>query len=152
MLEALGFTGVKTVLQSGNAVFGAAARSSAALEAQIEQALEARLGLRADVHVRSAAEWREVVDRNPFAAEAKADPSRLLVTFFKTALGAGGVKGLRAAITGREVLHADGRHLYMVFPDGMGNSKAAPLVDRKLGLRGTGRNWNTVLKLHALLS
>ena len=57
---------------------------------------------------------------------------------------------LNAAITGPEIARADGRHLYMVFPDGMGNSKAAPLIEKLLGARGTARNWNTVTKLAAL--
>jgi uncharacterized protein (DUF1697 family) len=47
-------------------------------------------------------------------------------------------------------VHADGRQLYMTFPDGMGNSKAAPLVEKVLATRGTARNWNTVLKLSQL--
>jgi len=49
------------------------------------------------------------------------------------------------------VLTADGRHLYTVFPDGMGTSKATPLVARRLP-GGTARNWNTVLKLATLVS
>jgi uncharacterized protein (DUF1697 family) len=47
-------------------------------------------------------------------------------------------------------VHADGRQLYMTFPDGMGNSKAARLVEKVLATRGTARNWNTVLKLSQL--
>jgi uncharacterized protein (DUF1697 family) len=38
----------------------------------------------------------------------------------------------------------------VVFPDGVGTSKLPALLDRKLGARGTGRNWNTVLKISAL--
>ena len=57
-------------------------------------------------------------------------------------------------ITGIPINHGaaaspDGRHLYMVFPDGVGTSKAPALAGKKLGA-GTARNWNTVLKLAAL--
>ena len=72
------------------------------------------------------------------------------MSFFKAPLVPVNVKALQAAITGPERLHADGRHLYMVFPDGMGNSKAARLIDKKLAALGTARNWNTVMKLSAL--
>jgi uncharacterized protein (DUF1697 family) len=52
---------------------------------------------------------------------------------------------------GREVVHADGSHLYAVYPDGIGRSRLTNAVmDAKLGTRGTGRNWNTILKLAAL--
>jgi uncharacterized protein (DUF1697 family) len=48
-------------------------------------------------------------------------------------------------------VRADGRHLYIVFPNGMGTSRLTnALIERKLGTRGTARNWNTTLKLHAL--
>ena len=150
MMAKIGFSDVKTLLQSGNVVFRAAARAPAKLERQLEAELEKRLLLKVEFHVRTADEWRAVIAANPFGAEAKTDPSRLLVTCFKAPLDKANVTALKAAITGPETLRADGRHLYMVFPDGMGNSKAAALVDKKLGARGTARNWNTVQKLAAL--
>jgi uncharacterized protein (DUF1697 family) len=151
MIAALGFSDVKTVLQSGNVVFRGPARSPAKLEAQLEAALEKRLKMNVDFHVRTADEWRSVIAANPFRADAKADPGHLLVTCFKTPLDPANVDAAQAAIIGRERLHADGRHLYMVFPDGLGNSKATAVLDRKLGARGTARNWNTVQKLLALV-
>ena len=150
MMTKIGFSDVKTVLQSGNVVFGGAAKAPARIESQLEAEFEKRLGLTVEFHVRTADEWRAVIEANPFGAEARKDPSRLLVTCFKAPLDKANVKALQAAITGPETLRADGRHLYMVFPDGMGNSKAAGLVDKKLGARGTARNWNTVMKLAAL--
>ena len=43
-------------------------------------------------------------------------------------------------------------HAYIVYPEGMGTSKLTPaLLGRHLG-QGTARNWNTVLKLQALLA
>ena len=61
------------------------------------------------------------------------------------------VAALEAAVVGRELVRAKGKHLYMVYPDGVGRSKlTGALVEKKLGTRGTARNWNTVLKLGAL--
>ena len=147
-LTALGFTDVSTLLQSGNAVFCCKAAKPAALEAMLEKELAKRLGVTADIHVRTAEEWAAVVAANPFEKEAKTDPGHLLVTFFKAPLDAAKVKALQAAITGPERVRADGRHLYMTFPDGVGNSKASILAGKMLG-PGTARNWNTVLKLAA---
>jgi uncharacterized protein (DUF1697 family) len=153
MITKLGFSDVTTLLQSGNVVFRGAAKAPAKLEAQLEAALEKRLGFNVEFHVRTADEWSALVSANPFRAEAKKDPGHLLVSCFKAPLDKANVKALQAAITaigGPEILHADGRHMYMMFPDGIGNSKANRVIDRKLGALGTARNWNTVLKLAAL--
>lgn len=152
LLTRLGFADVQSVLQSGNLVFSlrGASRSCAALESQLEKEVEKALGVKSDFHVRTADEWKAVIGGNPFRAEAASDPGHLLVSFFKAPLVTANVKALQAAITGPERLHADGRHLYMTFPEGIGNSKAGLLVDKKLAARGTARNWNTVMKLSAL--
>ena len=61
------------------------------------------------------------------------------------------VKALQTAMMDPGVVRADGRHLYIVFPDGIGRSKLTnALIERKLGIRGTARNGNTFLKLEAL--
>lgn len=151
-ITTMGFSGVTTLLQSGNVVFHGPVRAPIRLERQLEAAIEQRFGLKADVHVRTPDEWSAVIASNPFQVEAKKDPGRLLVTLFRAPLDAAKVEALRNLITGPERLHADGRHLYMFYPAGMGNSKAARLVDRTLGAAGTARNWNTVMKLATLLT
>ncbi|HEY2432866.1 MAG TPA: DUF1697 domain-containing protein [Vicinamibacterales bacterium] len=150
MLTAMGFADAKTLLQSGNAVFRAAATPTASLEARLEAEAKKRLGVTCDFHVRTVGELRAAIDGNPLKAEAKKDPSRMLLILYKQPLGHAVVDAAQAAITGPEVIRCDGRHLYMYFPDGQGNSKASVIVSRILKVHGTGRNWNTVLKLAAL--
>ena len=61
------------------------------------------------------------------------------------------VAALQQAIVGREVVQAGGHHAYVVYPDGIGRSRlTSALIEKALGTRTTGRNWNTVLKLDAL--
>jgi uncharacterized protein (DUF1697 family) len=49
-------------------------------------------------------------------------------------------------------VRADGRHRSIVYPAGIGRSKLTnSFVEDRLGTRGTGRNWNTVLRLAALV-
>jgi uncharacterized protein (DUF1697 family) len=143
----------RTLLQSGNLVFRSAARHTSDLERLLESEAFARLGLETDVLVRSAADWQAVIEHNPFLREAKNDPSHLLVMVFKQAPKPADVKALRAAVTGREVVEAFGAQAYLVYPDGIGRSRlTTALIERTLGTRGTGRNWNTVLKLAALVT
>jgi uncharacterized protein (DUF1697 family) len=151
LLAKLDFGDPRSLLQSGNLVFRSAKRTAAELERLLETEAEKRLGLRSDFFVRSAQEWQAIVARNPFPAEAERDPGRLLVMFLKDAPDAGSVAALEAAVTGREVVRAHGREAYLVYPDGVGRSRLThALIEKKLATRGTGRNWNTVLKLGAL--
>jgi uncharacterized protein (DUF1697 family) len=151
LFESLGFAGARTLLQSGNVVFDAGrGKSPAALERLLEAETAKRCGVAAAYFVRTAAEWDKVVARNPFPAEAKDDPGRLVVTLLKEAPRADDVEALRTANRGREVIRADARHLYVTYPDGMGRSKLTnAVIERVLGTRATARNWNTVLKLAA---
>jgi uncharacterized protein (DUF1697 family) len=69
----------------------------------------------------------------------------------KQAVSAQAVKELQAAISGREVVRGAGREVYIVYPDGVGRSRLTnAVIEKKLGARATGRNWNSVLKLQAL--
>ena len=151
VLEELGFEGPRTLLQSGNLVFRGQVRSGAGLETLIEAELRKRLGLETDVFVRTAKEWSEIVARNPYRAEAARDPAHLLVLCLKDAPDRERVDALCAAITGPELVEANGRQLYAVYPDGIGDSRlTVALIEKHLGTRATGRNWNTVVKLAAL--
>jgi uncharacterized protein (DUF1697 family) len=155
LLAETGMSEVRSLLQSGNLVFRDAkntggARGGAALEQRLEAEAAKRLDLHTEFHVRTAGEWDAIVARNPFRAEAKGDPGHLLMMCFKETLDLKRVKVLQAAIPGRERFEAAGREAYVVYPDGIGTSKLTTArIDKTLGARGTGRNWNPVLKLAA---
>lgn len=148
----LGFTDTRTLLQSGNVVFNAGTRTGPALEAFLEAETEQQLKLRAEYFVRTAAQWKKAIAQNPFARQAKKDPSHLLLMPMKSAPKKHELAALEAVIRGRERVQAVGGQLYAVYPDGIGRSKlTTQVIERALGTRCTGRNWNTVLKLDALL-
>jgi len=148
----LGFAGAKTLLQSGNVVFDGGRKSSSRLEEVLERETAERLGVAADYCVRTAGEWQSIIERNPFPAEADSAPNHLVVMLLKSNPGIAAVKLLREAIVGPERIHFDGRQLYIVYPAGIGTSKLTNrLIESRLATRGTGRNWNTVVKLAGLL-
>jgi len=151
LLTQLGFVDPRSLLQSGNLVFGSNARTGAHLERLLEAEAAKRLALQTEFFVRSAPEWKAVVAHNPFREEAERDPGHLVVMFLKDAPRVEDVKALQATITGPEVVRAHGRQAYIVYPNGIGRSRLTnALIERKLGTRGTGRNWNTVTRLGAL--
>jgi uncharacterized protein (DUF1697 family) len=139
MVEALGFTNVRTILQSGNVVFEARKRPQAAK-------LEEVLGTA--VLLRSSEEILSVIEANPFPKEAEEDPGHLLVVFLSGALKDDGV--LRRTATDAEKFEVRGSEIYIHFGDGAGRSKLAQsLTEKKLGVVCTARNWNTVRRLAA---
>jgi uncharacterized protein (DUF1697 family) len=149
---ALGLADARTLLQSGNLLFGGGDRSPAGLERALEAACAERHGLSTDVMVRSAEEWRAVLAANPFESEARDDPSHLLIFVLKSPVDAAAVEALQRSIVGPELVRGSGREVYITYPDGIGRSKLTNIViEKRLGTRGTGRNWNTALKIAAAL-
>lgn len=151
LCESLGFKAAKTLLQSGNLIFESDRRTNTVLEQLLEKETEKRLGVTVDYVIRTPSEWETIIASNPFPKEAKTDPSHLVVMFLKTLANPKNVKELQTEIKGREIVRADGKQLYITYPDGIGTSKLTNVViEKKLDTRGTARNWNTILKLSAL--
>lgn len=70
--------------------------------------------------------------------------------FLKDEPPADAVAALRKAIVGRETIAAEARQLYIIYPDGIGRSKlTTSFIEKRIATRGTGRNWNTLIKLAA---
>jgi uncharacterized protein (DUF1697 family) len=151
IVSGLGFSKVRTVLQSGNVVFRAKTPSSTHLEGLLASEAKAKLGLDIDFFVRSARDWNMVVERNPFPEEASQDPAHLVVMFLKDAPSAESLAELRASIRGHEVVGVEGKQAYIVYPDGIGRSRLTnAVIEARLRTRGTGRNWSTVLRVAAI--
>ena len=146
-----GFLDVRTLLQSGNLVFAAERQNAKGLEDLLESKAKTSLRLATDFFVRSAKDWKVVVDRNPFPDQAARTPGRLIVMFLKHSPNPSGLKALRDAIRGPEVVEIVEKQAYIIYPDGVGRSRLTnTVIESTLGTRATGRSWNTVLKIAAL--
>lgn len=149
-LESLGYTGVRTLLNSGNAVFTAGGRSAAAHAKKIGAVLEERCGL--DVHaiVKSAGQLGAIVAENVLAGEA-ADPSRLVVAFTGDADALRALGDIASGVEPPERFVVGEHAAYLHCPAGILKSRAGAALLGKRGEAVTTRNWNTVLKLARLL-
>ena len=144
LCEKLGLDDVRTHLQSGNVVFRTSKTDRAKLASDIEKAL----GLDARVILRSAAELRKAIEANPMLADAQSKPSGFIVMFLDGKPAANAMQSLRDAYAGPEEMQLHGAELYIRYGDDMGRSKLTnALIERRLGVAGTARNWNTVTKL-----
>ncbi|MDG2523574.1 DUF1697 domain-containing protein [Caulobacter segnis] len=147
LAASVGFTDVKTLLQSGNMVFSAPGTPSE-LERKLEAALKAQTGRDILVMVRTPAEWAAIIDANPMPDFAQTHPSYFQAFFMKAPLDPGALKAALASHEGPESFHLDGRTIYASFPGGMSQSTLMDKpLDKRIGAVTTARNWNTVLKL-----
>jgi uncharacterized protein (DUF1697 family) len=144
----LGLKDAQTYVQSGNVVFRCKASNLPKLAAQIESAIEAEVGFRPSVILRTTAEWKDAIARNPFAGREGIEPGKLLLYALASDPGDEARARVRAIPAAPEELHIHSRELYIYFPNGQGRPKLSmPAVERSLKVPGSGRNWNTVLKL-----
>ena len=150
LLEAQGFSEVRTLLNSGNAVFRSAVRSAAGHAKTIRAGLQESLGVGVVVVVKSASEFLAVVAENPFALPEN-HHSRFLVAFAQSEAAAQGLSVLLPMLQPPERLHISGHAAYLHCAGGILESKAGSALLGKLGREVTTRNWATVLKLKSLL-
>lgn len=148
LVEGLGYTGVRSLLNSGNLVFRAGATAQEAART-IEEALVLKLGVAARVFVLGHEELRAIIDANPLLGVAT-DHARLIVFLLGEFAQRDKLAALDSRDWGCEQLALGERAAYVWCPEGMLLSAAATSLGKLLGDGSTSRNWNTLLKLHAL--
>lgn len=151
MALAMGLMNPRTLQASGNLVVESG-EATATLESSIEAEMERRFGLKVAAMVRTPEQWSDLVTANPFSKEAAAHPAKVVAMVMKDGIKPGALDAVRVLCRDGERVEVVGDALYFWFPNGQGQTeifkKATPRV---LGM-GTGRNWNTILKIRALLN
>jgi uncharacterized protein (DUF1697 family) len=168
VFDALGFTGVKTVLRSGNVVFDAGQGDSAQIDsaqidsaqidsaqidtAQLAESIEAAvveaIGVRSSVLVIDAARFIAIAEASPLRNVAT-DGSKSFVTFLGSVPDR--IDLPDAAAIAPELLRVGDRALYQWIPAGSQQTKVPRSFWKQFDSAVTTRNWNTVGKLVALL-
>lgn len=150
MLDAIGHTNVRTLLNSGNAVFDVArATPVAKLTSTIASAIETTFGFSARPFVLTASDLDEAVTENTLASACD-NPSRLMVAYFGAAADRDTVAPLARQRWGDEALAVGSHAAYVWCPHSILESPAFEAVGRALGTSCTTRNWATTLKIQAI--
>lgn len=144
-LTALGYDDVRTLLQSGNAVFRTKKKETT-VRKELEAALEKGAGFHIDCVLRTADELRAVVAADPLGHVAT-NPSRYFVSFVDVPAQ---WPAIDAAAYEPELVHLAEREAYFWLPEGTQNSKIMAAFPARAGEIVTVRNWNTVTKLLAM--
>ncbi|NEB73911.1 DUF1697 domain-containing protein [Streptomyces sp. SID14478] len=154
LVEDLGYTDVRTYLQSGNVAFAADDGDEETHARRIGAALADAFGFAVDVLVRDHAYLKAVMDACPFPA-AELEGKQLHVTYFSQAVRPERYAAIDLPAYAPEDFRVGDRALYLYAPDGLGRSKLAEQLARpgvNKGLIATSRNWNTVVKMVELTS
>jgi uncharacterized protein (DUF1697 family) len=147
LLTDVGYDPVQTVLNSGNAVVGTTT-SAAAVATAVRRAIADQWELDIAVAVRTHAQLRKIIERNPMA-EHLDRPSYLHVAFF--AGKPGRAKDLPPDRWAPDEYVIDGEEIFLWYPNGSGRSKMnLAAIEKAVGAVCTARNWNTVTKLAEL--
>lgn len=146
LAEELGFDAPETYLRSGNLVIDSGL-SESALARALSDAIEERFGLHVPVICRSSQQLGQIASDHPFSSLGLDD--RLLHVAF---LDREPDEELDSMIDPADYLpdrlESDGREIYLAYPSGSGRSKLSQgLLESRLGVSVTARNWRTVTKL-----
>ena len=151
MAEAMGLKNPRTLLASGNLVVESG-KATATLETEIEAEMERRFGVKVAAMARTPEQWAKLIAANPFPKEAADQPAKVVAMIMKDGIKAGALEAVQALCRDGEAVEAaqfkdGGDVLYFWFPHGQGQSEIFKKATPKMLGMGTGRNWNTVLKL-----
>jgi uncharacterized protein (DUF1697 family) len=152
LLTGLGYENVRTLLQSGNAVFAAPRRQPEKLCAEIGERMAGELGMKIDCVIRTAEELAAVVAANPFPQRVS-DGAKLMVTFLSGPLDPTRFADTDPADYAPDEFRLAGSEIYAWLPNGASGGRIpANFWDKRTGLLTTTRNWNTVTKLLTLVN
>lgn len=149
VFEEAGAGAVASYIQSGNVVFTHALGDRAALRAQLEQAVRTEFGVASTVVLRTFAELAEIARASPFGP----DNSNTHVSFLERAPEPDVVLALAELDVAPDEIAVVGSEAFLYCPNGVSGSRlTGALLERRLGVAGTVRNWRTVIRLAAMAS
>ncbi len=152
LYESLGFKDVATYIQSGNVIFTNDDADVARLRRHIEDGFAKKFGFHVEVIVRTSAELREIIDKNPFQSQQSKESKWVVVMFLAAHPDDTAQEDLLKTYVGPEEIFIIGKEMYIYYPNGIGRSKLShSLIEKKLKTVGTARNWNTVLQLQKMI-
>jgi len=143
--EAAGFTDVKTLLSSGNVVFGARAASTASLQRRAEAAMMQRLGQAFLTIVRPIDVLRELLVSNPYQVFRLNPAAKRIVTFLRQRPTA--KLALPIELQGARILSVKGGEIFSAYVPNPKGPVFMALLEKTFGKEVTTRTWETVAKV-----
>ena len=151
LMESLGFSEVRTLLNSGNVVFRANKVRVRGAASAMETGIKRRFGFPVPVIVHTAQELDVIVSGNTLS-QASRDPAKFLVAFVATAATLTKCRPLLAQSLTPEAFVMGDHAAYLWCANGIIKSRLMKAFSSATADAATTRNWATVLKLQAAMS
>lgn len=143
-LEYAGYSGVRTVLSSGNVAFNTLKATEAEIASQVEIAMQKYLGRSFPVTVRSSDHLRKLVARDPYHGHNLPPEAKRVVTFLHSKHK--GTLTLPIEQDGACILVARGADVFSYYTPNPKGPVFMKLIERTFGTEQTTRTWKTIEK------
>lgn len=152
LLASLGLEDVKTLLNSGNVVFGCKATPIDQLEEHLESAIEKHFGFAVPVVVRSGEGMKQLINSDPFSGIVVTKEIRLYLSFLKTEPKETPAIPWQTDDCAFRILdYRDATVISMLDLSKTKTADGMKALEEFFGKNITTRNWNTVIKIGKLL-
>lgn len=146
----LGLAAPQTYLRSGNLVVDSDL-SELELTTTIQTAIEDRFGFHVPTICRKADEFGQIASSHPFSSLGL-DDRMLHVAFLNREADQNVEDVIDPDQYAPDRYQVEGREIYLAYPTGSGRSKLNhSLLESRLGVSVTARNWKTVTKLAEMI-
>ena len=151
LFHKLGYSEVKTYIQSGNVIFNAEAEEEEISNA-VENAIFEAYNFEVPVICRTAEEFQQSISQNPFYEDAAVEVERLHLTFLKQLPEQKQLEKLKEYNFYPDEFLVREKNIFIYCSGKYSDSKLSnSFFENKLKVPATTRNWKTVLKLAELL-
>jgi uncharacterized protein (DUF1697 family) len=148
LYEELGFVHAQTYIQSGNVLFQYENKDLKVLEETISKAIKLKFGFDVPVIIKDIAEFKLIIEGNPFMDDSSKDISKIYVTFLSAVPDMGKYHQISQDQEYEEEFHLVDKAIFIYCPNGYGNTKLSTnFIENKLKVTATSRNWKTTLEL-----
>ena len=141
-LESAGFTDVKTVISSGNAVFSTRKASETSIAKKCEAAMQKVMGRTFMTIVRPIEEMQFLLDRDYFATQKLPPEAKRNVTFI--AKRPTTEPRLPVDMRGARICGVEGDVAYTYYVPGLADPSFMTAIEKTFGKQVTTRTWETV--------
>jgi uncharacterized protein (DUF1697 family) len=144
----IGFSDVKTYIQSGNIIFKFKKASPQKLAVAISSVIKKEFNYEVPVLVLEITDIETVISNNPFLNKPKQDEKNWHVTFLEQAPDKALIAAISTTNFAPDEFKIIDKAVYLSCPNGYGNTKLNnTFFEKKLKTTATTRNWKTVNEL-----
>lgn len=146
--SSLGYTNIKTYIQSGNILFCSKEEDKTKLEREISSMIMDKYGFDVPVLVLNSYELNEVINNNPFSDSNNYNKDFIHITFLSNEVKEINYKEIESKKESEDEYKIINKAIYLYLQKGYGNTKIHNnFFEKLLKTQATTRNWKTCLEL-----